>query len=198
MCSPPADGAGARPTVGSYLAPGRSSTRSLPAASRGFQTPDPCGRAVPSTRSEAAAAPSVSCRKSAPTPPKAAGASEADGSCGLQVRRMGQGDKALGRRLHGVGTEARRPRTGIEYAPAQRPSDRSYSEGSGVILQPVQSLLYRPSNYADHWLETGSGGGDRCGGVGIITVPPETREACRSVENDRECGICLSRRPAPI
>jgi hypothetical protein len=70
MCSPPADCASARAAVGSYLAPGRSSTRSLPAASRGFQTPDPCGRAVPSTRSEAAAAPSVSCRKSAPTPPK--------------------------------------------------------------------------------------------------------------------------------
>jgi hypothetical protein len=70
MCSPPGDGASARPAVGSYVAPGRSSTRSLPAASRGFQTPDPCGRVVPSTRSEVAAAPSVSCRKSAPTPPK--------------------------------------------------------------------------------------------------------------------------------
>src|SRR6266481_9475997 len=53
-------------------------------------------------------------------------------------------------------------------------------------LTDVQSLLCRPLDYADHWLETGSGGGDRCFGVGIITVPPETREACRSVEIDRE------------
>jgi len=50
----------------------------------------------------------------------------------------------------------------------------------------VQSLLCRPLDYADHWLRTGSGGGDRCLGVGIITVPPEMREACHSVENDRE------------
>jgi hypothetical protein len=28
----------------------------------------------------------------------------------------------------------------------------------------------------------GSGGGDPCGGAGIITVPPEMREACRAVD----------------
>jgi hypothetical protein len=32
----------------------------------------------------------------------------------------------------------------------------------------VQSLLCRPLDYADHRLRTGSGGGDRCVGVGII------------------------------
>jgi hypothetical protein len=50
----------------------------------------------------------------------------------------------------------------------------------------VQPLLCRPLDYADHWLKTGCCGGDRCVGVGIITVPPEMREACHSVENDRE------------
>src|SRR4030088_1198285 len=49
----------------------------------------------------------------------------------------------------------------------------------------VHPLLCRPLDYADHWPRTGSGGGDRCVGVGIITVPPEMREACRSVENAR-------------
>jgi hypothetical protein len=34
--------------------------------------------------------------------------------------------------------------------------------------------------------QNGSDGGDRCFGVGIVTVPPEMQEACRSVENDRE------------
>jgi hypothetical protein len=34
----------------------------------------------------------------------------------------------------------------------------------------VQSLLCRPLDYADHWLRTGSGGGDRCVGVGIIRL----------------------------
>ena len=52
--------------------------------------------------------------------------------------------------------------------------------------QDVQSILCRLLDYADHWLRTGSDGGDRCFGVGIITVPPETREAYHSVENDRE------------
>jgi len=52
--------------------------------------------------------------------------------------------------------------------------------------QDVQSILCRLLDYADHWLRTGSDGGDRCFGVGIITVPPEMREACHSVENDRE------------
>jgi hypothetical protein len=46
--------------------------------------------------------------------------------------------------------------------------------------------------YADLWImptigsERALTGGDRCFGVGIITVPPETREAYHSVENDRE------------
>ena len=53
-------------------------------------------------------------------------------------------------------------------------------------LTDVQPLLCRPLDYADHWLGTGSDGGDRCFGVGIITVPLEMREACHSVENDRE------------
>src|ERR1700730_449101 len=71
-------------------------------------------------------------------------------------------------------------------------------------LKDVQSLLCRPLDYADHWLKTGSGGGDRCDGVGIITVPPEMREACRSVESDREWvfAICLwptaEERSAPL
>src|SRR6267142_3946328 len=64
--------------------------------------------------------------------------------------------------------------------------DLAAAPSSNRSLTDVQSLLCRPLDYADHWLRTGSGGGDRCDGVGIITVPPEMREACRSVENDRE------------
>ena len=62
---------------------------------------------------------------------------------------------------------------------------RSYYQRLRAKLN-VQPLLCRPLDYADHWLRTGSGGGDRCFGVGIITVPLEMREACRLVENDRE------------
>jgi hypothetical protein len=37
----------------------------------------------------------------------------------------------------------------------------------------VQPLLCRPLDYADHWLRTSSGGGDRCDGVGIIRLVPQ-------------------------
>jgi hypothetical protein len=68
---------------------------------------------------------------------------------------------------------------------------RDYQLMSGRPLKPdwladLQPLLCRSLDYADHWPRTGSGGGDRCLGVGIITVPPEMREAYHSVENDRE------------
>ena len=85
---------------------------------------------------------------------------------------------------------------------AAAPHLHAANSGDGDLLEPwrplieygclreigahVQSLLCRPLDYADHWLRKGSGGGDRCFGVGIITVPLEMREACRLVENDRE------------
>jgi hypothetical protein len=58
--------------------------------------------------------------------------------------------------------------------------------------------------YADLWImptigsKQASGGGDRCDGVGIITVPPEMREACRSVENDREWRPLELSRPVRV
>jgi hypothetical protein len=58
--------------------------------------------------------------------------------------------------------------------------------------------------YADLWImptigsKQASGGGDRCDGVGIITVPPEMREACRSVENDREWLTLELSRPVRV
>src|SRR6202022_2783543 len=58
--------------------------------------------------------------------------------------------------------------------------------------------LCRPLDYADHRLKTGSGGSDRCDGVGIIKVPPEMREACRSVENDREWLTLELSRPVRV
>src|SRR5260221_13524888 len=69
---------------------------------------------------------------------------------------------------------------------------------SNLNLNDVQSLLCRLLDYADHWLKTGSGGGDRCVGVGINTVPPKMREACRSVENDREWRPLELSRPVRV
>src|SRR6266849_2279298 len=84
---------------------------------------------------------------------------------------------------------AGRARGRRHYQPCHAPLPRS-----GL----VQSLLCRPLDYADHWLRTGSGGGDRCFGVGIITVPPEMREAYHSVENDREWLPLELSRPARV
>jgi phage FluMu protein Com len=44
---------------------------------------------------------------------------------------------------------------------------------SNRSLNDVQSLLCRLLDYADHWLKTGSGCGDRCVGVGIIRLIPQ-------------------------
>jgi hypothetical protein len=58
--------------------------------------------------------------------------------------------------------------------------------GSRAILEPKMCNLY----YADLWSmptigSERAGGGDRCVGVGIITVPPEMREACRRLKTTR-------------
>jgi hypothetical protein len=80
-------------------------------------------------------------------------------------------------------TAARRWRHAPTHGHHLSPSIRIAHHGSRIVWKDAR---HRPLGYADHWLKTGSGGGDRCDGVGIITVPPEMREACRSVENDRE------------
>src|SRR3984893_2659655 len=64
----------------------------------------------------------------------------------------------------------------------------------------VQPLLCRPLDYADHWLRTGSGGGDRCVGVGIIRLISqrmvsffEGRLSCRLICHELDSGPLSAR-----
>jgi hypothetical protein len=76
--------------------------------------------------------------------------------------------------------------------------DLAAAPSSNRSLTDVQSLLCRPLDYADHWLRTGSGGGDRCVGVGIIRLvsqrmvsflPIEGRLSCRLICHELEFRV---------
>ncbi|MGY4501593.1 hypothetical protein ACVWYH_005524 [Bradyrhizobium sp. GM24.11] len=125
MRSPPGGAAGVHLPLGSCPAPHRSSTRSPPAASHGFQAPGPCDRCVPSTRSGAAAALSATCRRSGRMPHKALPAHfvqlprKSGDACAeprIASSRLGAGAS------HAFDASPSQAQTGPEFAPSPRGS----------------------------------------------------------------------------
>jgi hypothetical protein len=73
------------------------------------------------------------------------------------------------------------------------PRKKDGGDDRAPILQMNQChvlpLLCRPLDYADHWLRTGSGGSDRCVGVGIIRLISQRMASFLLIEGRLSCRL---------